>query len=54
MLGIDARKGAVEGGELKGVVEGEFGGGGGVSEEMRAFWAFDGFADVYSQRRASS
>jgi hypothetical protein len=25
-----------------------------VSEEMRAFGAFDGFADVYSQRRASS
>jgi hypothetical protein len=54
MLGIDTRKGAVEGGELKGVVEGELGGGGGVSEEMRALGALDGLSDVYSERRASS
>jgi hypothetical protein len=53
MLGIDARKGAVQGRELKGVVEGEFGGGGGVSEEVRALGALDGFSNVYPERRAS-
>jgi hypothetical protein len=54
MLGVDARKGAVQGGELQGVVEGELGGGGGVAEEMRALGAFDGLADVYSEWRAAS